>query len=264
MNTEAPILGDAATGVDKISTAMNANVADAPLGSRPNDAGSDLSMSNSTDDENDAFYMSNTPKETLSEQDMREFTKKRKSPGPGSADDSVDDESIYGQAKKVKLDRESDEDVPLPIVEKDWSLLPAEVWHLIFTFLPPRTLGGLLRVNKLFNSYLHPFSTINVPHPSVSNALSVPILKPNAIWQASRRLFWPHMPTPLRGKAELEMWQLACSSACQHCGKLDIRQPRQGIDVLHLGPGADGVAVIWPFATRTCWSCLVQNSATVS
>ncbi|EGS17930.1 uncharacterized protein CTHT_0059430 [Thermochaetoides thermophila DSM 1495] len=69
------------------------------------------------------------------------------------------------------------------------------------------------------------------------------VLKPNAIWQASRRLFWPQMPTPLRSKTELEMWRLAWAPGS--------RSP---------GPGRDGVAAIWAFGARFCGSCLLENT----
>ncbi|KAL2178654.1 uncharacterized protein P884DRAFT_196759 [Thermothelomyces heterothallicus CBS 202.75] len=144
-------------------------------------------------------------------------------------------------------------------LSRDRSLLPPEIWHHVFTFCPPKTLGNLLPVNKLFNFYLDPSSSFKKePHPSASLG-ALGRLEPNAIWQASRRLFWPQLPAPLRSKTELEMWRLACSPRCQVCGKLPAqgsasRSPR------HPGPCADGVAAIWAFGIRTCAACLLKGS----
>lgn len=147
----------------------------------------------------------------------------------------------------------------------DRALLPPQIWHHIFTFCPPRSLGVLLVVNKLFNLYLDPASAVSreapVTDPFKSGALVS--LKPNAIWQASRRLFWPNMPAPLQSKTELDMWRLACSNRCQSCGKPDGRDSSFPFDVRHPGPGADGVAALWAFGIRMCASCLVENSTKV-
>lgn len=146
----------------------------------------------------------------------------------------------------------------------DKSQLSAEVWHHIFSFCPPRSLGNLLRVNKLFNHYLDPSSSLinrEVTLPTTKGVLR--FLKPNAIWQHSRRLFWPQMPVPLRSSmAEIDMWRLACSLKCQKCEKKTAAQSNISSTpaVSCLGPGLDGVAVIWPFATRLCGRCLVKTS----
>ncbi|XXG99088.1 ARP2/3 actin-organizing complex subunit Sop2 [Hypoxylon texense] len=76
------------------------------------------------------------------------LSRKRKYPGTV---DTISHPAV--SAKKVKLD-EKHTACPL-----DKSLLPAEIWHRIFTFTPPRTLGNLLCVNKLFNAYLIPQSS---------------------------------------------------------------------------------------------------------
>ena len=148
---------------------------------------------------------------------------------------------------------------------EDRALLPPQIWHHIFTFCPPRSLGVLLSVNKLFNLYLDPASPVSREAPAAdpfkSGAL-VP-LKPNAIWQASRRLFWPIMPAPLQSRTELDMWRLACSNRCQICGKLDGRDSSSPFDVRNPGPGPDGVAALWAFGARMCASCLVENSTKV-
>jgi hypothetical protein len=142
----------------------------------------------------------------------------------------------------------------------DKSLLPREIWHHVFTFCPPKSLGNLLAVNKLFNLYLDPASPVrrNVAPSATPGALSP--MAPNAIWQASRRLFWPQMPAPLRSKTELEMWRLACSPRCEECGRLHARGQTSSFDPHHPGPGTEGVAVIWAFGRRMCAACLLKTS----
>ncbi|KAF3764886.1 hypothetical protein M406DRAFT_236131, partial [Cryphonectria parasitica EP155] len=140
--------------------------------------------------------------------------------------------------------------------------LPAEVWHAIFGNCPPKTLGSLLLVCRLFNVYLDPSSTIQCERPLPLSRSSLPILKPNAIWQASRRRFWPGMPSPLQDKTELYMWQLSLPSSCQHCGATPGASQGAGgdPDPWQSGPGRDGVAIIWAFATRSCGTCLLSKS----
>ncbi|KAK4161959.1 hypothetical protein QBC43DRAFT_216506 [Cladorrhinum sp. PSN259] len=148
-------------------------------------------------------------------------------------------------------------------VTKDLSLLAPQIWHHIFTFCPPKSLGNLLTISKLFNYYLDPASTVSpeVPSttPSKSDALTAP-LKPNDIWRASRRLFWPNMPTPLKSKTELDMWWLACSNKCQFCDKSDNRDRSLAFDARHPGPGSEGVAALWAFSARMCAPCLLDKS----
>ncbi|KAK4044581.1 hypothetical protein C8A01DRAFT_42762 [Parachaetomium inaequale] len=143
----------------------------------------------------------------------------------------------------------------------DRSLLPPEIWHYVFTLCPPKSLGKLLAVSKLFNLYLDPASPAHrALRPSATQGALRP-MEPNAIWQGSRRLFWPsQMPAPLRSKTELDMWRLACSPRCQDCGRLHVRGPVSSRTSRHPGPGADGVAVIWAFGTRMCAACLVNRS----
>ncbi|KAK4128259.1 hypothetical protein N657DRAFT_10439 [Parathielavia appendiculata] len=144
----------------------------------------------------------------------------------------------------------------------DKSLLPREIWHHIFTFCPPKSLGNLLIVNRLFNLYLDPASPFrggDAPSGTPTPGAVVP-MAPNAIWQVSRRLFWPQMPAPLRSKTELEMWQLACSPRCKECGRRHTRSWASSFDPHHPGPGTEGVRVIWAFGHRLCAACLLKTS----
>jgi hypothetical protein len=147
----------------------------------------------------------------------------------------------------------------------DRSLLPAEIWHHIFTFTPPRALGRLLRVNKTFRAYLDPDHTLisNSPNiPSLSCGV-VPPRQPDIIWQSSRRLFRPWMPNPLEGISELGMWKLACNQTCDFCGKRQIPVSSVSVDQWHSGPGESGVRSIWAFAIRACGPCLQQRTIKV-
>ena len=193
------------------------------------------------------------------------LSKKRKSPG-SSLDTSVSPRLADGP-KKVKLSPNHAEQQLQGSPEQnglygsDISLLPAEIWHHIFTFCPPKSLGNLLRVNKLFNFYLNPSSSFHRELPIFEIRSYLTPLKPNAIWQASRRLFWPHMPAPLGSKTELAMWQLACSRKCQNCDKVEARERASPSSPC---PGKDGVVIVWSFGIRMCASCLVQQSVKVS
>ncbi|KAK0730546.1 hypothetical protein B0H67DRAFT_548476 [Lasiosphaeris hirsuta] len=201
----------------------------------------------------------------LAEESHHTLSRKRKSPGHDAGSRPIDALRPGDGPKKVKLAEDNGNQFEQSSVGGrlpggDKSLLSAEIWHHIFTFCPPKLLGNLLRVNKLFNLYLDPSSSVHRKFPiSVTHTALAP-LKPNAIWQASRRLFWPQMPTPLRSKAELDMWRLICSPRCQNCNKPDTRDRATSHNASRPSPGREGVAIIWPFATRACASCLLQTS----
>lgn len=154
-------------------------------------------------------------------------------------------------------------ELDIPTIPSDSSPFPPEIWHHIFTFTTPKSLGKLLRVNRLFNGYLlrQPSSVEHIPSLASRGALSR--LQPNAIWRASRRLFWPRMPGPLRDHSEVDMWRLICSQSCQLCGQkaqgqADLRDP------WHAGPGSAGLATIFPFAITSCGPCLLKTTVKVS
>ncbi|RDW88130.1 hypothetical protein BP6252_00162 [Coleophoma cylindrospora] len=144
------------------------------------------------------------------------------------------------------------------LLRQDRSTLPAEIWHRIFTFTPPRVLGQLLQVNKKFNAYLDP-SSPSIHYTPLFKSLAQ-VLKPDTIWQASRKLFRPTVPSPLAGKSELDMWRLACCISCQFCGKK--RQPSHmpQMDQWHPGPGKIGVIPVWSFGARCCGPCLQEQT----
>ncbi|KAK4101757.1 hypothetical protein N658DRAFT_425281 [Parathielavia hyrcaniae] len=143
----------------------------------------------------------------------------------------------------------------------DKSLLQREIWHHVFTFCPPKLLGNLLIVSKLFNLSLDPASPFSRGDAS-SSATPGPLvpMAPNTIWQFSRRFSWPQMPAPLRSKTELEMWRLTCSPRCEECGRLHTQGRVSSFDPHHPGPGTEGVRVIWAFGRRLCAACLLKTS----
>ncbi|KAH6845177.1 hypothetical protein B0I37DRAFT_447102 [Chaetomium sp. MPI-CAGE-AT-0009] len=192
--------------------------------------------------------------------------KKRKSPNGDAGSGSTEATSRWlgRDPKKIKLpDGHANQGIlsvstPGTLQGPDWSLLPREIWHYVLTYCPPKSLGNLLAVNKRFNVYLDPASPVHTDLPSMTEGALKP-MEPNAIWQASRRLFWPQMPAPLRSSPELDMWRLACSPRCQVCGRVHARG-QTSRDPLHPGPGTEGVAVIWAFGSRMCSTCLLKSS----
>ncbi|EXV01205.1 F-box-like domain protein [Metarhizium robertsii] len=168
-------------------------------------------------------------------------------------------------SKRVRLDQDDQEapGSPQSIRQNMASRLPAEAWHHVFTFVPPRTLGSLMLVNKQFNSYLDPSSGFKSTRVlGTSDTRSLPRLESDAIWQASRRLFWPRMPAALEGRSELEMWRLCCSRVCQFCKFRDDSAADISGDQWRRGPGAKGVSPVFPFFIVSCGRCLRAKSTT--
>ncbi|KAL7957022.1 hypothetical protein V8C34DRAFT_286983 [Trichoderma compactum] len=139
--------------------------------------------------------------------------------------------------------------------------LPAELWHHIFSFLSPAALGRCLRVNRLFHKYLDPISpfVISTSVIHVPTTRMLPTLSPDAIWRASRRLHWPAMPAPLKGRFELDMWRFACTRSCQFCGQLDKAFNTTEVSSQPRRPGSATVSPIFPFFINSCGSCLVRK-----
>lgn len=235
------------------------------------DSASDISMSADSDDEEDEAPQTSTiqvnnhissleqPATTLPAGPLEDKVNKRRY--SGSLEDAPNG-SLRDVRKRLKpddalhIDRTSNGGLP-----QDRSLLPAEIWHHIFTFIPPRNLGLLLSVNKTFNTFLDPSLPDHSITPLPNSVVSV--MKPDAIWRASRRLFRPGMPAPLIGKSELDMWKLACFSSCQFCGKKRQPTPTVPVDQWRPGPGESGVVSIWSFGIRTCGPCIQERSTKV-
>jgi hypothetical protein len=239
------------------------------------DSDSDVSMSAETDDEDEEALRPSTiqvnPVGRTAEQSIPLAT----TDGPAETSNKRKYEDITEVTTHGHVATSTTEEVrkrlkPVDVVKsletpegnscQDKSLLPAEIWHNIFTFIPPRSLGLLLRVNKCFNAYLDPSSSKSSPAPLSRPA--VKLLKADAIWKASRVLFRPGMPAPLTGKSELDMWKLASSFSCQFCGKKQLPN-HPPIDPWRPGPGEIGNIPIWSFGVRTCGKCLQERSSKV-
>lgn len=145
----------------------------------------------------------------------------------------------------------------------DRSLLPMEIWHHVFAFTHPRALGRSMQVSKVFKNCLDSSSS---PKSFNLASLSVSVVHartPEAIWQASRRRYYPKMPSPLQDFTELEMWRLACNPSCQTCQRKGIVVSTAAQDQFHSGPGQDGVCAIWAFGIRACGPCLQTRTVKV-
>ncbi|KAH8657053.1 hypothetical protein BGZ60DRAFT_434707 [Tricladium varicosporioides] len=188
-----------------------------------------------------------------------EGSRKRKHPDVAEPIPNGQDEGILREIRKrVKFDG------PLPKwrtfdghLQQDKSLLPAEIWHHIFIFCPPRMLGLLLQVNKSFNAQLDISSPYHYTLPSSTALLQS--LQPDAIWRASRLLFNQGIPGPLADKSEIDMWRLACGSQCQFCTRKQSEMLAV-MDQWNPGPGENGVRPVWSFGIRTCGACLEERS----
>jgi hypothetical protein len=238
------------------------------------DSASDVSMSADSEDEDDenpntsaihvnpVIHVLEQPTYLDQTNPASDSSKKRKYPD-STGETLVHNGGPHEFRKRLKADEDFQNHwTPDGRLRRDKSLLPAEIWHHIFTFCPPRILGVLLRVNKSFNAYLDP-SPLDYPITPLSRS-ALQLMKPDAIWQASRRLFRPGMPAPLTRKSELDMWKLACCFSCQFCGKRRSQlNPMLPLDLWRPGPGENGVVPIWSFGIRTCGPCLQQRSSKV-
>ncbi|KAK7745407.1 hypothetical protein SLS53_002903 [Cytospora paraplurivora] len=200
-------LDDSSNGSDAHVSPVNGQDEDG------DDSASDVSMEAQTDDEDDAkppySQLENIPVDAPStttsqsvanDQSGGSAARKRKSHGDISY--SEDGSKALEATKKVKLEQSS-EDVQgdeVPVVDK--SALPAEIWHHIFSFCPPGTLGRLLVVNQLFNeidillSSTFP-STLTAALPFVFVTEELHVITPTTIARsktppdtALTKLFW--------------------------------------------------------------------------
>lgn len=192
----------------------------------------------------------------MSLQDQSRRDNKRKT--AHSLVEASDTSQDQGTSKRLKLEATRSKSSQLP---GDRSLLPAGIWHRVFAFLSPRSLGALLRVNKLFNGYLDSYSAFGNTALYPENANLFKPMKPDTVWQHSRRLHYPRMPSPLRNRTELDMWRLCCTKTCQYCGVTKpIDQQQENADLWHPGPGVHGLATVFAFGITCCGPCLLKHS----
>ena len=228
--------------------------------------GSSDSDSESSSQSSDSSYDPTTA--LMNEIDATQPTASKK---PESAAEDLPTDQSHKQRVKEDSDTRTHAESGSVAFHDGSKQLPAEIWHHIFTFLPPRSLGNLMLVNKLFYNYLDPSPLFKAAYPC-SLDLALPsrkrpsICKPDSIWQKSRRLFWPRMPSPMKGRSEVDMWRLACSRSCQFCNFTDDASdetPPAKEDQWHRGPGAKGVSRIFPFFVVSCGPCLAAKSLKV-
>lgn len=140
--------------------------------------------------------------------------------------------------------------------------LPTSVWKSIFMYLPPRSLGTLLSVNSVFHRLL----TGSSPKPG-GGPISQDTIHKDAerIWTMARQRHHPHLPRPLHGYRELDMWRLIGASQCQFCVQ-SLGSPLQSSDYPvgnHLTYQEPTRAQIyWPLAVRSCQRCLGRQFST--
>jgi F-box domain len=160
----------------------------------------------------------------------------------------------------MKLYRDASGHLPL-----DKSKMPPEVWHYVFSFIPPEDLARLLRVNRAFNKFLTPPADDNLQlSTAVFRNTVLRTLEADSIWSASRKLFYSDLPRPPHGMSELDMWKLLCGRTCQFCGKSSLPVADNPTEnQFEPGPGENGVKIIWQFRVRSCGSCLQERSEKV-
>ena len=141
-----------------------------------------------------------------------------------------------------------------PKVPSSLSELPPELLQHIFTFVPPLFLGRLLRVNRLINTLLDPRKDLPQGHHNSQGSL--PLQDQDRVWLIARKRFIPGMPRPMSSVLELELWRLLLSSSCQFCAKKATTDPLSSSSPWNADPGPGSVRIIWPFAVKSCGSCL--------
>ena len=142
-------------------------------------------------------------------------------------------------------------------VPSSLSELPPELLQHIFTFVPPLFLGRLLRVNRLINALLDPGKVL--PRAHYDHPPALPLQDQDQVWSVSRKRFIPSMPRPLASVSELELWNLLLGGSCHYCGKKSAADLPSSSSPWSSGPGPDSVRIIWPFAARSCGSCLSKR-----
>ena len=143
-------------------------------------------------------------------------------------------------------------------VPSSLSELPPELLQHIFTFVPPVFLGRLLRVNRLINTLLDPSKRL--PQTQRDNQGSLSLQNQDHIWSVARKRFIPGMPRPLSSVSEYGLWKLLLGSSCQFCAKRTMADlSSTSLSPWSSGPGTDSVRIIWPFAVRSCGSCLATR-----
>ncbi|KAH0545037.1 hypothetical protein FGG08_000808 [Glutinoglossum americanum] len=193
--------------------------------------------------------------------DFRSSTSSQNSPGQSNSNKRVKIDHSGDMAVANYADMEPFRDAAGSILQ-DKSDMPSEVWHYVFTLVPPRDLASLMRVNHMFNEFLTPSmnDAKRLSTASSRNAI-LRVLDADFIWSASRKMFHPDLPRPPFGMSELDMWKLLYGRACQFCGKPGSSATGSTAEnQFEPGPGESGVKIIWQFGVRSCGTCLQERS----
>ncbi|KAF2237984.1 hypothetical protein EV356DRAFT_332412 [Viridothelium virens] len=163
------------------------------------------------------------------------------------------DEDLQVSGKRLKTEEHPVRHFPelLPVAG-----LPAEIWQNIFKQLHPLMLGRLMQVNRAFYRYLSDTEAHRWLNPRKDR---LQVLDSEIVWSESRKHHCPKMPRPLINCHEKDMWKLILGQGCMLCSKI-LRARSQSDKFFENGPGSDGLRIVWPFAVRTCGSCLERHS----
>jgi len=144
------------------------------------------------------------------------------------------------------------------------SVLPAQIWSKIFMFLPPQDLGQLLQVNRTFHDYLEATKKPHASHDEGDGHI-LDTADSERIWKTSRRRYYHHLPRPLYGNSELDMWKLIGGRGCQFCAQKADSKVRPGHQTNSpiQEPVGQGIRIFWPLAIRCCTICLSNETFTV-
>lgn len=144
-------------------------------------------------------------------------------------------------------------------LEQSMHSISVPLWQKILSFIPPTSLGKILRTSHLFHALLNPQGPQEIAFQMFFHGKSG-FIPSEAIWQASRTRFAPGIPKPLKSKSELEMWQLIRGQTCQVCQQAKAFINAQDItNPWSSGPGDNGVRIVWLCGIRICGICLTQR-----
>jgi len=134
--------------------------------------------------------------------------------------------------------------------------LSPSILQQIFSYVDPRSLAFLLRVNQRFRSLLDPGCALPAGRDKHDTSA---LRSQESIWSLSRRRHVGTMPKPMRGVLETTSIALAFGLQCQFCGKLPWLPLSTTGNPWQQGPGSYAVRIIWPFKIRSCTGCLEQR-----
>jgi hypothetical protein len=136
--------------------------------------------------------------------------------------------------------------------------LPQGLWTKIFEHLPPDDLGRLMRVNSAFKSWLS--SPLSFPPSHQLGCAPEKRCDPESIWKQARRRTHGHLPRPLYGFSELEMWRLVggwnCELCVHHSDLINTDDESAATSSRSNSiPEQGNTRIYWAFGVRICLDC---------